>query len=51
MNHEEFGGMVSYGAIFTDEKFDTDRCDHGTHVAAIVTGRQFGVSRTLTSFP
>ncbi|CAG8719058.1 18856_t:CDS:10 [Rhizophagus irregularis] len=43
--HKEFEGRAKFGASFCDKCSNIDDNGHGTHVAAIVAGKTFGVAK------
>lgn len=47
-DHKEFGDRAVVGPNFSGDGLDVDGNGHGTHVAAIVGGRQVGVARGVT---
>ncbi|MFJ7074654.1 S8 family peptidase [Streptomyces sp. NPDC098781] len=46
VSHKDFGGRASYGWDFVgDDRTASDGNGHGTHVAATIAGRQYGVAK------
>lgn len=47
LDHEEFQGRAIFGFKAVDGWSSTDRHGHGTHVAAIVGGKTFGMAKSV----
>ncbi|KAI1497900.1 peptidase S8/S53 domain-containing protein [Biscogniauxia marginata] len=43
--HEEFEGRATFGYDATNDSFNGDENGHGTHVAATIAGKTFGVAK------
>ncbi|GBC02935.1 hypothetical protein RclHR1_00490021 [Rhizophagus clarus] len=43
--HKEFEGRAKFGASFCDKCSNIDDNGHGTHVAAIIAGKKYGVAK------
>ncbi|RHZ86496.1 hypothetical protein Glove_50g105 [Diversispora epigaea] len=50
VTHEEFEGRASHLGSFCSGCVDTDDNGHGTHVAAIIGGKTFGVAKKVKIF-
>lgn len=51
-SHQDFGGRVAKGYSVVSDGRGTDDClGHGTHVAGIIGGAQFGVAKGVTLVP
>lgn len=48
LSHREFGGRAIWGGNFTSDGKDEDCQGHGTHVAATVGGKTYGVAKNAT---
>ncbi|KAG0343689.1 hypothetical protein BG005_002256, partial [Podila minutissima] len=48
VNHTEFEGRAHHGPNFVTESSVTDEHGHGTHIAAIIGGKTFGVAKLIT---
>lgn len=50
--HQEFGGRVTGGKTFINDGKGTDDCNgHGTHVAGVIGGAQYGVAKGVWLHP
>ncbi|KAI1636657.1 peptidase S8/S53 domain-containing protein [Biscogniauxia mediterranea] len=45
VSHEEFEGRAEFGYDATDDEFHGDENGHGTHVAATIAGKTYGVAK------
>ena len=50
--HEDFGGRVAAGFSAVDDSLGTEDCNgHGTHVAGVIGGSNYGVAKSATLVP